>query len=79
MYLILGLDCWFLGIQFPTDRSDDPLLIKCVCLCVMLELFEACEQKIGLDAFNSMPILKHEVPRLLSSIDGKSCFTFCMN
>ena len=30
MYLILGLDCWFLGIQFPTDRSDDPLLIKCV-------------------------------------------------
>ena len=30
MYLILGLDCWFLGIQFPTDRSDDPLRIKCV-------------------------------------------------
>ena len=22
------------GIQFPTDRSDDPLLIKCVCVCV---------------------------------------------
>ena len=32
MFLHLSITYWFVdfGIQFPTDRSDDPLLIKCV-------------------------------------------------
>ena len=32
MFLHLSITYWFVdfGIQFPTDRSDDPVLIKCV-------------------------------------------------
>ena len=32
MFLHLSITYWFVGfgIQFPSDRSDDPVLIKCV-------------------------------------------------
>ena len=29
----------FSGIQFPTDRSDDPVQIKCVCLRTVTKLY----------------------------------------
>ena len=42
LYLMLGLHLLLYGIQFPTDRSDDPLLIKVCELCVS----ESCGSKL---------------------------------
>ena len=41
----------FYGIQFPTDRSDDPLLIKCVCVCVYFAFVGVCVCLVSLLLF----------------------------
>ena len=50
MFLHLSITYWFVdfGIQFPSDRSDDPVLSKCVCVCecVCVKHLNRCKTSI---------------------------------